>query len=277
MYDQAGNVVARYGYDAWGKLLSVKDGSGNVLTPTTNSTHIGILNPFRYRGYFYDDESGLYYLNSRYYDPQTGRFVNSDSILVLDNLLGTNLYAYCANDPVNNIDANGFAHQTIKKGAKGSEVRLLQAFLKRFGYRDQNGNDLVIDGDFGAKTDFALRNYQRDFGLTPDGIAGKNTWNLIDQHMSPDGLNNEIMNAAKDPWYSRNSIRIFRDQFVNPVLDSISSFSGGVSGFSFIISRSEWGKRITFGLSEPFFLIVSEFAAASTGLSEAIKYLLNLI
>lgn len=113
--------------------------------------------------------------------------------------------------------------------------------------------------------------------MTPDGIAGKNTWNLTINTCHPDGLNNEIRTPQKTPWYSRNSIRIFRDQFVNPVLDSISSFSGGVSGFSFIISRSEWGKRITFGLSEPFFLIVSEFAAASTGLSEAIKYLLNLI
>ena len=69
--------------------------------------HIAQVNPFRYRGYYYDNETGLYYLNSRYYDPETGRFINAD--LVVDNrgLTTPNLFQYCANNPVNFADVNG--------------------------------------------------------------------------------------------------------------------------------------------------------------------------
>ena len=88
--NEAGNLVAEYVYDSWGKLVN---------TPT----EIGKINPLRYRGYYYDDETQLYYLNARYYDTETGRFINAD-----DNLEGRlNLFAYCYNDPVNDSDPNG--------------------------------------------------------------------------------------------------------------------------------------------------------------------------
>lgn len=69
--NQAGTGVANYVYDAWGNILLVTDANGNAIT---SATHIGNLNPFRYRGYVYDEETGLYYLKSRYYDTVTGRF-----------------------------------------------------------------------------------------------------------------------------------------------------------------------------------------------------------
>ena len=68
--------MVRYIYDAWGNHV-VKDGNGAVVTTTT---HIGQKNPFRYRGYYYDVEIGLYYLKTRYYDPETGRFFNLDGL-----------------------------------------------------------------------------------------------------------------------------------------------------------------------------------------------------
>ena len=68
---QDGSVAATYTYDAWGKLLSVKDGS-NVNVPASKPFHVANLNPYHYRGYIYDTETGLYYLQSRYYDPITG-------------------------------------------------------------------------------------------------------------------------------------------------------------------------------------------------------------
>ena len=74
----------------------------------TGNMELAVNNPFRYRGYYYDEESGLYYLNSRYYDPQTGRFINADS--QTDNnagLVGFNLYAYCANDSICCYDVHG--------------------------------------------------------------------------------------------------------------------------------------------------------------------------
>ena len=75
----------------------------------TQTGNIGTLNPFRYRGYYYDNESGLYYLNNRYYDPIIGRFVNADSQINGDlGVLGGNQYAYCLNNPSNKIDLSGY-------------------------------------------------------------------------------------------------------------------------------------------------------------------------
>jgi RHS repeat-associated core domain len=108
LVDEEFNVVATYEYDAWGNVLSVKDSSGNNVT---SSTHIGNINPFRYRGYYYDTETKLYYLNSRYYNPELGRFVNADDLNVLfedqDNVIEHNLYIYCLNNPTNSYDPDG--------------------------------------------------------------------------------------------------------------------------------------------------------------------------
>ena len=88
--------------------MSVVDNNGTVFS---EANHIGNLNPFRYRGYYYDNETGYYYLNSRYYDPETGRFINADDISYLDpeTINGLNLYAYCGNNPVMRVDENGNA------------------------------------------------------------------------------------------------------------------------------------------------------------------------
>ncbi len=100
-----GNVVVKYKYDAWGNH-KVLDAAGEEIT---SSSHIGNKNPFRYRGYFYDTETGLYYLQTRYYDPAIGRFLNMDSINYAnpEALNGLNLYAYCGNNPVMNVDPTG--------------------------------------------------------------------------------------------------------------------------------------------------------------------------
>lgn len=97
--------MVQYVYDAWGNH-AVLDANGNDLT---DPNHIGNRNPFRYRGYFYDVETGLYYLQTRYYDPEVGRFLNMDDVSYADpeQFHGLNLYAYCGNDPVNRIDPNG--------------------------------------------------------------------------------------------------------------------------------------------------------------------------
>ena len=103
--DTANNVVCRYSYDAWGKLLSIKDGNGNAITSVG---HIGNINPMRYRGYYYDTETGLYYLQSRYYDPVVGRFISPDSYISTgQGLVGYNRFVYCLNNPVILTDASG--------------------------------------------------------------------------------------------------------------------------------------------------------------------------
>ena len=110
--DSNASIVAKYTYDAWGKVLSVTNASGTVQT---SASFIGNINPIRYRGYYYDVETGLYYLQSRYYDPETGRFVNADNIVpkLSETMQDYNLYAYCADDPVNNEDPTGHDGTTV--------------------------------------------------------------------------------------------------------------------------------------------------------------------
>lgn len=105
IYDTKGNLLARYIYDTWGNTLSVTDASGKAIT---DPLHIASINPIRYRGYYYDAETGLYYLQSRYYDTVTKRFVNSDELLGLNGSEARyNLFAYCGNNPANSIDSTG--------------------------------------------------------------------------------------------------------------------------------------------------------------------------
>ena len=105
IYDLNGNLVASYLYDAWGNH-QVFDASG---VENTNADFIGNINPIRYRGYYFDVETNLYYLNSRYYDPEVGRFISLDAVdyLAPDSIHGLNLFAYCFNNPIMYADPSG--------------------------------------------------------------------------------------------------------------------------------------------------------------------------
>ena len=106
--NSSGAVEYRYVYDAWGKLVGIYNGSGQDVTNNTALTNVGYHNPIRYRGYYYDNETGFYYCSSRYYDPEVGRFVNADGYISTGNgVLETNMYAYCLNNPVNMFDPSG--------------------------------------------------------------------------------------------------------------------------------------------------------------------------
>ena len=109
LYNAQGDVIAiiddyaervvNYEYSAWGELLSVTGSKADT---------VGVLNPFRYRGYCYDTETGLYYVSSRYYDPEVGRWINADSQLNTSlGVLGYNTFAYCLSNPINKADYSG--------------------------------------------------------------------------------------------------------------------------------------------------------------------------
>ena len=108
-YDAWGNQKIKY-LDNEGKMVALREDYEYNNTDEINA-FIAVKNPFRYRSYYYDFETNLYYLNSRYYDPQLGRFINADDITTLDitqiALNGLNLYAYCLNNPVNEFDEDG--------------------------------------------------------------------------------------------------------------------------------------------------------------------------
>ena len=121
IYNSDLQLIAKYAYDAWGNhKISYLEGSNFVdfnnessyTNISNNNLYIALKNPFRYRSYYYDQETSLYYLNSRYYDPRTGRFINVDDISVISNykdmLNGLNLYIYCNNNPVMLTDETGY-------------------------------------------------------------------------------------------------------------------------------------------------------------------------
>lgn len=105
LYSSTGTLIAKYTYDVWGNVLSVTNATGAEIT---SSTHIALLQPFRYRSYYFDQESNFYYLQTRYYDPATHRFINADGLVSTGTgILGYNMFAYCENNPVNHDDPTG--------------------------------------------------------------------------------------------------------------------------------------------------------------------------
>lgn len=110
IYNEDGEQICTYTYDAWGNCT--------VSTPSSTTgvdySMVHTYNPFRYRSYFYDVETGLYYLQSRYYNPEWGRFINADAYVSTgQGLLGNNMFVYCNNSPIMLIDPAG--EWSIKK------------------------------------------------------------------------------------------------------------------------------------------------------------------
>ena len=125
------SVVASYTYDPWGKIIS-------------SSGTLADINPLRYRGYYYDTETGFYYLQSRYYDPEIGRFINADSYASTDatGLLSTNMFAYCENDPVNKSDPTGEVAPILVAMAGGALVGIAEQFMTDVIYAMVTGQPL---------------------------------------------------------------------------------------------------------------------------------------
>ena len=129
LVDNTGAIVVEYTYSTYGEVLT---------TTGSLASTIGALNPYRYRGYRYDTESKLYYLQSRYYNPVWGRFINADGLVdSSESLLGTNMYSYCQNDPVNRYDPSGYLSTTIRidldRGLVRDIINVCLIFLGLYG------------------------------------------------------------------------------------------------------------------------------------------------
>jgi len=137
--DANGNSVVQYNYDAWGKVLSITGSMADT---------IGTINPLLYRGYIYDHDAGLYYLQSRYYNPTVGRFINADDpafMGITGTLVSFNLFPYCENNPVNLVDPTGRFGLTAAIIATGA---IVGGLLGAFNAAATGGNILesVIEG-----------------------------------------------------------------------------------------------------------------------------------
>ena len=185
--DTNGDIVANYEYDAWGKVL-------------TADTNIAKLNPIRYRGYYYDIETGYYYLQSRYYDPDICRFINADGLNLVDlnTYNGQNLFVYCNNNAVNYSDLTG-------KAASRSYVIIVYYYKHNtatsiaknpFGHMDiQFGGNAYSYGDYKDNANYFIANassYQSYIKNKSDFTIKKKTvlkftkyeYNLLSQYYS---------------------------------------------------------------------------------------------
>ena len=155
-----GELFARYVYDSWGNVLHIYDASGAEITSTAN---FAVQNPFRYRGYYYDNETGLYYVGSRYYDPVTHRFVNADTSDVLSvtpmGLTDKNLFAYCDNNPVTRSDNGGQFWNVVIGAVVGAVAGIVGQIIS-------DTVTSVLNGEI------TISNWQTYTGATVGGAAG---------------------------------------------------------------------------------------------------------
>ena len=138
--DGSRNSVTEYTYNAWGQVMSV---TGPMATT------LGQQNPLRYRGYVYDTETALYYLQSRYYDPEMGRFINADIyVSTSQTVMGHNMFAYCGNNPVQNIDTKGEFFFTAIGSLTGFAGSALVATVNNI--VTGSNDDIITAGIYGA-------------------------------------------------------------------------------------------------------------------------------
>lgn len=148
--DINGNIVVNYVYSPYGELISV---SGNLANT------IGQINPYIYKDYYYDVETGLFMMGHRFYDPEIGRFISPDDVDYLDptSIGGLNLYAYCNNDPVNYYDPSGHIAISIGLLIAGFVVGALVGAGSSIitqgltdGFENINGWQVLLDGTIGG-------------------------------------------------------------------------------------------------------------------------------
>lgn len=166
------NLIASYTYDSWGNIISIKDSNGLDIT---EENHIALMNPFRYRSYYYDSDTKLYYLNSRYYNPKWGRFINADENIDTSlDMFSDNTYLYAENNPINRIEIEGMIWFHVAGAAIGAVINIgINAF-------DNLVHDKpLLENWVSATVSGAISGFTSTFG-GPTAIAGNYVSSLVD-------------------------------------------------------------------------------------------------
>lgn len=278
--------IVNYEYDSWGNILSVKDALGNEITDINN---VGLINPFRYRGYYYDVESELYYVSKRYYNPKTGRWISPESNIYEgefdDNaeILGHNLYVYCANNPIMYKDESGeglilacvlvcATIGTVAGGVYGSKK------AKKKGYKPSDGWNYwkyvvgfgVVGGVVGALVGYGASALISKYGvtkaatsITKGGGARFSSYSALKKSMGSAGVGKEWHHiveqcqAAKSGfstyWInnSNNVIQLSKSVHtkISKYYNSRQSFTHGLKFRDWLAGKDfktqyEWGIKI---------------------------------
>lgn len=187
LIDDAGETVVEYKYNSWGKILSITG---------SKAATIGKMNPFRYRGYYYDEETGMYYLKNRYYDPEIRRFISADSyktiIASLKTLDNRNLFIYCNQNPINRNDKCGEIWNMICSFAVGAGVSIgCQIVLEHKSFDEINWVDAVVSGVGASMSLLGVGNAVTSLALDFVGNLASNMYDTPDFSIA-------VINAATD-------------------------------------------------------------------------------
>ena len=239
--DANGTVIANYYYDAWGYPEDI-----------TGNTEIANLNPLRYRSYYYDTESELYYLNTRYYCAEIGRFFNGDSH-INDDTLGNNLFVYCGNNPIKRIDEQGKFWNVVVGGIIGAGVAFAGTIIANASAGREWNNGIIgatLGGSVaGALAGATLGTSMAVVGSIAGAFAGAFVTSAVNEVISYTPLSS--YNGTTRKQNTRNNriksyIKVGRDTVVNGL---IGAATGCIAGEA--ISCSYYVKPLT--LSESLF------------------------
>ena len=219
LINAAGTIAASYYYDAFGNILSQTGSANNNIT---------------YAGYQYDSETGLYYLNARYYDSKIARFLSEDTYTGDPNdPLSLNLYTYCLNNPIMYTDPTGYSATVVKKGATGDGVKAIQELLNEVAGK----KTVATDGNFGSKTQTAIIEFQKSVGITADGIVGNQTLTYLKLMASTAGASDLTKQKALAEASNAKAGAI-RD---NEILMSVDYYNQAINNVSIVQSATKGG------------------------------------
>ena len=275
IYNGAGELKAHYEYDAWGNVISITDNNGNAIT---SPNHIGNLNPFRYRGYYQDTETGLYYLMSRYYDAVTHRFINADGYFQSGgSILDANTFAYCKNNPIMYMDKYGDKsvydlQEDMMNNPHSCDydiIYLTKLMKQGYGYKEdipdwKLKSDGIIstvgEGAISSGLDYSNQLFTRKTNFLTQEISSDLLYcsNVYSAHQIAYSLSSQITSditsgnqwdkigydIAADVWCTGGSVALSTavDTFIGGPVGTLVGFAVG-SAFSILVDEIEWNGK----------------------------------
>ena len=218
--DKTGAIIVEYEYDAWGNILSIEDSSSNDIVST--------YNPYTYRGYRYDKEISMYYLNSRFYNPYIGRFISSDGLLgEQGDILGHNMYVYTKNNPVMYSDASGYISEKNKNLAINT-ISVILALAVLYIVCSSGVGASCISGVTGFLGQIVSNLYNQDGGAF-QGVLGATIGGVLFGGLGGNPVLSVLCSSAVNAGINEIENEIYGDS--DPEFFSIDAFAYDFTGY----------------------------------------------